>query len=256
MEEFTGKGTPLSTDGFDAALGVLGAPHESLWAVLSVETSGCGYLADRRPKILFERHYFHRLTHGRFDRTNPDISAPTAGGYGEGGAHQYERLAAAIALDRDSALRSASWGIGQIMGANFDAAGFGSAEEMVAAFVTGEDAQLAGMARFMAHEGMKPALSAGKWATLARMYNGKDYAKHRYDEKLGTYYTRFKAHGCPDIIVRAVQAYLTYKGDDPGGIDGILGQQTTDALKAFQAANGLPADGKPTDETLAKLAAC
>ncbi|HEY1606384.1 MAG TPA: N-acetylmuramidase domain-containing protein [Allosphingosinicella sp.] len=254
MEEFTGNGTPLSTGGFGAALDVLGAPHEALWAVLSVETSGCGYLDDRRPKILFERHYFHRLTHGKFDRDHPDISAPTPGGYGDGGAHQYDRLAAAIALDRDAALQSASWGIGQIMGANFDAAGFGSAEEMVTAFVTGEDAQLAGMARFMAHSGMKTALSAGKWATLARQYNGKDYAKHRYDEKLGTYFTRFKTHGCPDIDVRAAQAYLTYKGDDPGGIDGILGQQTTDALKAFQAANGLPADGKPTDATLAKLA--
>src|SRR5204863_9082982 len=33
----------------------------------SVETSGCGYLPDRRPKILFERHVFSRLTEHRYD---------------------------------------------------------------------------------------------------------------------------------------------------------------------------------------------
>lgn len=28
------------------------------------------------PKIVFERHYFHNETHGRFDNTHPDISWP------------------------------------------------------------------------------------------------------------------------------------------------------------------------------------
>ncbi len=44
-----------------------------LWAVLSVETSGCGYLPDKRPKILFERRVFSRLTGHRFDADDPDM---------------------------------------------------------------------------------------------------------------------------------------------------------------------------------------
>ncbi|MGG7377547.1 N-acetylmuramidase domain-containing protein, partial [Escherichia coli] len=42
-----------------------------MWAVIHVESSGAGYQADRRPKILFERHVFHRLTGGRFDAAHP-----------------------------------------------------------------------------------------------------------------------------------------------------------------------------------------
>jgi hypothetical protein len=42
-----------------------------IWAVFSVETSGCGFLTDRRPKILFERHIFSHLTNGRYDAQNP-----------------------------------------------------------------------------------------------------------------------------------------------------------------------------------------
>ena len=75
-------------------------------------------MPDRRPQILFERHIFHRLTDGKFD--DGQISDPAAGGYGARGAAQYDRLALALAKDADAALQSASWGIGQIMGMNYD----------------------------------------------------------------------------------------------------------------------------------------
>jgi hypothetical protein len=253
MDEFTGKGVPLSAAGFASALTALGAGGESLWAVLSVETSGCGYQPDRRPKILFERHIFHRLTEGRFDAADPDVSAPTAGGYGATGAHQYVRLAAAIQLDRASALKSASWGLGQIMGGNHQAAGFGDVEDMVTAFVASEDEQLRGMAAFVAASPAKAALAAGAWATFARLYNGPNYAANSYDDKLAAAHARFDAHGCPDIGLRAAQVYLSYRGADTGGIDGLNGPKTRAALQAFQTAEGLPADGQPTAETLAKL---
>jgi len=61
-----------------------------------------------RAKILFERHKFSRATSGRFDETHPGISNPVQGGYGAGGAHQYDRLAEAILLDREAALEGAS----------------------------------------------------------------------------------------------------------------------------------------------------
>src|SRR2546423_444942 len=124
MAEFIGLGTPLTQRGINIAAASLGVGAAELWAVISVETSGCGFLPDKRPKILFERHLFHRLTDGEFDGTNPDISDPTAGEFGAAGAHQHDRLAEAIGLDRAAALQSASWGFGQILGENFAAAGF------------------------------------------------------------------------------------------------------------------------------------
>jgi hypothetical protein len=110
--EFVGSSLALSKNGFATVATSLTVKAPEVWAVLAVETSGCGFLADRRPEILFERHCFHRLTKGRFD--DGDISDPQPGGYGAGGAHQYDRLARAIAKDRTAALQSTSWGLAWI----------------------------------------------------------------------------------------------------------------------------------------------
>lgn len=113
--EFTGTATPLTEAGMTQATQRLQVGRPEIWAVLKVETSGCGFFADRRPQILFERHIFHGETQGRFDATAPDISNAHAGGY-SGGVAEYDRLGRAIALDRRAALCSASWGIGQVTG--------------------------------------------------------------------------------------------------------------------------------------------
>src|SRR5262245_55550212 len=137
---FKGIAKPLSEAGLTKAASDIGVERPALWAVMTVETKGCGFLADRRPQILFERHVFHKRTEGAFDQTDPDLSNPRAGGYGKGGAFQYERLARAIALKRDAALASTSWGLGQIMGFNAVAAGFADVEAMVRAMCNSEDA--------------------------------------------------------------------------------------------------------------------
>ena len=41
----------MSQKGIEDAATTLNAIEAAWWAVLSVETSGCGYLLDRRPKI-------------------------------------------------------------------------------------------------------------------------------------------------------------------------------------------------------------
>jgi hypothetical protein len=53
-----GKGKPLSEGGLSQAGKTLGVELPALWAVMTVETKGCGFLPDRRPLILFERHVF------------------------------------------------------------------------------------------------------------------------------------------------------------------------------------------------------
>src|SRR5215471_4442242 len=64
---FRGVGQPIANAGFQSALDTIGVTAAELWAVIGVETSGSGFLADRRPTILFERHVFSQRTGGRFD---------------------------------------------------------------------------------------------------------------------------------------------------------------------------------------------
>ena len=87
---FQGTAWALSSNGLAAVASSLAVFAPEIWTVLAVETSGCGYLPDRRPQILYERHVFHRLTGGRYD--DGDISDSSRGGYGARGAHQYDRL--------------------------------------------------------------------------------------------------------------------------------------------------------------------
>jgi N-acetylmuramidase/Putative peptidoglycan binding domain len=237
--DFVGKSRPLSDAGVNAAAQMLG-----------VETSGCGYLADRRPQILFERHIFHRLTAGKFD--DGDISDPTPGGYGPSGAHQYDRLEKALAFDADAAIQSASWGLGQIMGENCALAGFTDATAMADAMADSEDAQLQAMACFIVKSKIAKSLQDHVWAAFAAKYNGPSYAVNKYDQKLEAQYLKFSTGPTPDLDVRAAQLYLTFGNFNPGVVDGCMGSKTRAAVMAFQTMNGLAATGA-IDATLLQM---
>lgn len=241
---FAGPGAPLSLAGFDTAIQALSVEPAAFWSLLTVETKGFGYQADRRPKILFERHWFHKLTNGRFSTpANADISNPVAGGY-IGGPAEYDRLNKAIALDRAAALQSASWGLPQVMGFNAKSMGYTDAEDMVARFVASEDNQVDGLVRFLTTTpGLADAMRRKDWAGVAQRYNGPNYAQNQYDTKLGSYYAKYSAGTMPDLTIRAAQVYLTYLGYDPKGVDGIRGNGLRAALTAFQTKSGLPATG-------------
>ncbi len=252
--EFSGPATPLTEAGMSQATQRLQVGLPEVWAVLKVETSGCGFFADRRPQILFERHIFHRQTQGRFDATAPDISNAEPGGYLRG-AREYERLAQAITLDRGAALRSASWGIGQVMGFNAQGVGFADVETMVTAMVASEDNQLQAMFRFVTANNLDSAMQKHDWETFARGYNGPDFATNKYPQKLEEAFSEFSANGVPDLRVRTAQMLLMYRGFDPGPIDGEMGDRTRNALRQFQGKAGGASTGDLDDATFAALQA-
>lgn len=248
---FQGQGRPLSGEGIEQVCNTLGVAQPEVWAVLSVETRGFGFLKDRRPQILFERHIFHDQTDGRFDTSAPDISDSKAGGY-IGGAAEYDRLHRALGLDQAAALRSASWGIGQVMGFNFEDAGFATVDAMVAAFVADENAQLLAMANFIKANGLAGAMQKGKWDAFARGYNGPSFEKNQYDTRLAAAHAQYKVM-LPDLGLRTAQAALLYLGFDPGTIDGVTGKRTRSAITAYQEKTGLPKTGEldtATENTL------
>jgi hypothetical protein len=248
---FHGQGRPLSDEGMDQVCEHLGVAEPEVWAVLTVETRGFGFLEDRRPHILFERHIFHRLTDGKFDADNADISNSKPGGY-VGGPREYTRLEKALGLDREAALKSASWGIGQVMGFNHEVAGFGTVDAMLAAMVKDEDAQLLAMANFIKGNGLDGALRRQNWVSFARGYNGKDFKKNEYDTRLAAVYAKYKTI-LPDLSLRTAQAGLLYLDINPGPIDGLRGRRTRSALIQFQETRGLPVTGEFDDDTEAKL---
>jgi hypothetical protein len=253
--EFAGQAVPISAQALDVTASTLEVGLPAIWAVLTVETSGCGFLRDRRPKILFERHKFHKLTDGQFDAVAPDLSNKSAGGHGDGGAHQYDRLERAMALDADAALRSASWGLGQIMGFNAEKVGYENVSEMIEAFRDSEDMQLGAMLVFIQGAGLAAPLRNSDWAGFAYRYNGADFQKNGYDKKLAMYHARYKAGPLPDLIVRWTQmalAFVNLLGG--GGVDGWYGERTQQALLAFQASKGLSQSGEPDEATLKRLA--
>jgi hypothetical protein len=250
---FQDQGRPLSDEGMDRICSTLGVSEQAVWAVLTVETSGFGFLQDRRPRILFERHIFHRLTDGSQDSGYPDISNAKPGGY-SGGPEEYTRLEKAMGLDREAALQSASWGIGQVMGFNYKVAGFVTIEDMVAALVKHEDTQLLAMANFIRGNNLAGALQRQNWTSFAHGYNGPGFKKNEYDTRLAAAYAKYKDIP-PDLALRTAQAALLYLGIDPGPIDGFRGRRTRSALMQFQKQSGLPETGDLDRETASKLLA-
>jgi hypothetical protein len=266
--KFYAKGQPLTRAGLSKALAILGlGPNDAayIWTVVEVETAGItqgfGFRIDRRPQILFERHMFRKYTNGRFDSEAPDVSGP-AGGYGLL-SEQYVKLEKSLALcakaklGAEPALKSASWGMGQVMGFNCGAGGFKSCARMVQAMVRSEDAQLGCMAGFLKANGLAEKLLNRDWAGFARIYNGPSYWQNHYDIKLAEQYQRFASGSVPNLELRTAQVALLYLGYAPGKIDGISGPRTRAAIKNFRIGAGLPAseelDG-PTYQALCKKA--
>lgn len=251
--DFVGKSKALSQDGLTSASDKLSVRAPEIWTVLTVETAGSGFLADRRPRILFERHIFSRLTNGKFDIS--DVSNPDAGGYGESGANQFLRLANAVALHRNAALQSASWGLAQVMGMNFASAGFKDVETMVREMSDSEDAQLHAFVGFLQTNKLDTHLKSHNWTSFARGYNGPNFAKNEYDTKLAEAFQKYSTGPLPDLSVRTAQLYLTFAGLNPGPVDGVIGNKTRTALQQYQQQHSLPQTGQPDDATLASLVA-
>jgi len=180
----------------------LGVPSASVRAVLDVETPRGGFQPDGQVAILFERHYFSRLTGGKYDKTHPHISG-RQGGYGKY-SEQHAKLQEAVSLDRNAALQSASWGKPQIMGENWGLTGASSLQDFINKMSASEGAQLDLFVNFIKNErrrfdpvtlqssskGMSlwEALKARNWKVFARIYNGPAFAKNQYDTKLEAAY--------------------------------------------------------------------
>src|SRR5262245_65100148 len=175
----------------------------ALMAVVEVESAGRALEEDgRTPRLLFERHVFHR----ELARRQPGkLSAAIAQGLAipkwnralqyrdQGSSHgRLVVLARARAIDEDCANRACSWGVGQTMGFLAEGQGFRNATAMVAAMVAGGvPAQVECMVREIKSRKLDAALNRHDWAGFARSYNGPGYAQNHYDVKMAAAYGKW-----------------------------------------------------------------
>lgn len=182
----------LTRQDFAAAAKLIGCETEAVMAVTAVESRGSGFDPEGFPITLFEGHWFHRLTNGKFTTSHPTLSYAkwTRQFYGKSWSVEKARLAAAVELDRPAALQSASWGMFQIMGFNHAVCGFKSVQPFVSAMCKSEAVQLNIFAEYIINSGLSDELRDHRWADFARLYNGPSFAVNKYDIKLAAAYKK------------------------------------------------------------------
>lgn len=177
-----------------------GIEYAGLKAVVEVEASGKGFIGDV-PKILYEPHIMHRLLtkknyitiRNNFMKAHPNLCYPRWGTYKYGAESiQHRRLEIASQFNRDTALESCSWGLGQVMGFHWKSLGYESLQAFINDMYESEAKQLEAMIRFIKVNGLLLALKNKDWVKFARGYNGSGYAKNKYHIKLANAYAKYK----------------------------------------------------------------
>lgn len=173
----------------------------ALLAVKDVESNGGGFLSNGKPKILFEGHIFYRLLTpllnlarlNQLCKQYPNVVYPTWNRSKYfGGEREYLRLTTAININRAAALKSASWGMFQVMGMNYAQCGCKDIEEFVDKMKSSEEDQLMLTIKFLKNNSLLFYLNNHNWASFARSYNGPSYATNKYDTKLAQAYSKYK----------------------------------------------------------------
>lgn len=155
-------------------------------------------------------------------------------------------------IDEDAAIESTSFGVGQVMGANWRELGFKSAVEFMKTCQSSLKGQLEVMWRFIVKKGLIDEIQRKDWAGFAKVYNGPAYARNKYDTNMAKAYKQFST-GAVDSDIVLLQEGLKKLGFYKGKVDGLMGPQTRNAIKAFQNKAGLVVDGIPGTLTMEKL---
>lgn len=195
MTDFVGPARPITADEIAAQALFYKIELAALRAVMAVESRNSGYDGKRRPIILFEPHVFYRNLAGkaRDQAVRLGLAYKSWGQapYPSGSEGNYKRLAEAIKINEESAYRSISVGMGQVLGENFKAAGCDSAKQMFEQAMVSEGNQLKHMISFIIAKGLRDELNRHDWHEFARGYNGSGQVA-KYGAWLEREYAKWK----------------------------------------------------------------
>lgn len=165
-----------------------------LKSIAITEANGSGFMQDGRCKILFEGHLFWAellkkgIDPSQFVKANEDILYPTwkKDFYNQ---DQWLRLEKAKKIHAESALKSTSWGMFQILGSNYKECGYCDVFEFTASMQQNEFNQLRALVSFLYAAKLinflkKIRTDGTAWSQFARGYNGPRYKENNYDIKL------------------------------------------------------------------------
>lgn len=194
----------------------------ALLSVVEVESAGKSLEQDgKTPCLLFERHIFYKEIVKKFGKSSAQLrnaqtlglanavwEPPTKNGvrnpnsqYRDQG-RSADRLALfqkACTVDKECAIRSCSWGVGQTMGFLAEELKFKNAIQMFDFQVSGGvPAQVDCMVREIARKRLIPKLNTHNWDGFALSYNGPSYKTMRYDVKMATAYAKWAGTKLPD----------------------------------------------------------
>ncbi len=181
-------------------------PEAGLRAVIETETSGHGFTSAGQVEFLFEPHQMYKNVPK--EKLQEAISKGVAykfwkgpGNYPKTPALRWQQFQLACTIDETAAIKSASWGLGQIMGSEFAEAGYDSPQHMLVAFQKSEYEQVLGLAHLIKHRGLDadlrnfPDIDACRHFALR--FNGAQYAKNNYHNKLHDSFVRWAARKVP-----------------------------------------------------------
>lgn len=262
MSFYKGTGKKLTTAEFNALAKEYGLEPAVLKAITVVEARASGFYADGTVICLYEPHIAFQQSSGAVQAALVKAGLAyknwVSGNYPKTSFARIDKCAQIAG--EEVAAKSTSWGLGQIMGFNHKRAGYATAVAMVKDFAQSEYNQLKGMLNFI--KGSSTMMNAAKkrdWATFARLYNGPGYKTNKYDTKLANAYAaavRGSKAASTVIVdgtigrgdkgpkVKAVQEKLNALGFFLENIDSDFGRLTEDAVRKFEKAQGLKADGR------------
>ena len=218
-----------------------------------------------RIKILFEKHkfYAHTFGEGRDAAEKAGLArkkwiSPANGGYRDqpNNPAALKLLTKAMAIDAAAALKSASYGAGQIMGENYKLCGWETVEDFVSDMVESEDAQIQAMFGFLKGRSLVDEMQAKDFAAIARAYNGPGQVD-AYAARMRAAYKKQAGKepkveslvrqtglrmGSNGYRVNALQERLNKLGYAVQ-VDGDFGDATRRAVVAFQVDHDLKPDG-------------
>lgn len=198
----------ITQEQFKIAADIIGCEPATIKAVYEVEAAGRGYLLDGRVKILFEGHRFWKqlikvgVNPSAFIKTHSEYKLVLYQSWTKinyvGGVREWNRMSSAIEvckimnLSPELALLSASYGSFQIMGENFAACGYLSAQDMISNYnMGGEAEQLNSFIRFVKKNHLDDELISKNWDAFAKGYNGTAYRLNNYHKKLYIAYLKY-----------------------------------------------------------------
>ena len=158
---------------------------DKLKAIIKVESSGKPFVGDH-PTVRFECVRYNKRVSSQ-DQVPCDTSTYKYGSAKDTGLTAFKN---ALEKDRSEAIRQTSFGLGQVMGFNYERAGYSSEEDFYIAMFREEEQVKAFLNFVISDDAILSELKKDdtNWAVIAENYNGEDYATNNYDTKLENTY--------------------------------------------------------------------